>query len=478
MRRRSIIVIALVAVLAVTGITVGLLETRAEGEPQLATLAPAQLLAGMAQHAGDTVSVSGAVSWKNDVLGLSALSFNGQGIGGITSLLASGSGRVWAQDGKFRFEIQGLTGDTTVVGDQKGVVFYDSSANTATVYAPNLASSAAPSTTTTTAVSKADPVAAINAFVQKIAPVAVLAVSGQEMVAGQTCYVLSLVPKAPNTIFGSIQVAVASKTYLPLKIEVYAKGSTTPVLSAGFTSVSYSKIADSTLTFTPPAGVTVTYKTLSLPAMLAGKTGGESTTPSSTTPATEQAPLDLAEAATQAGFTLLTLQLADADLPFSGAYVIPAKQVDLQSLLSDLGSSLGGLGGLAGLGNGGAGAATTVSSASGDTTTTSPAAAAKSPATWPSSPVTLGPAVVLHYGQGFGSIVLAEAKIPPQLISQLEQLLTSVPLLSRTIVAGGTVYQFDTALSSVLLWDKDGLLLVAAGSVSQSDLMGFASNVR
>ena len=477
MHRRSIIVIVLVAVLAVTGITVGLLETRAQGEPQLATIAPAQLLAGMAQHVGDTVSVSGTVSWKNDVLGLSALSFNGQGLGGITSLLASGSGRVWAQGGKFRFEIQGLTGDTTVVGDQNGVVVYDSSTNAATVYAPNLASSAAPSTTTTTAVSKIDPVAAINAFVQKMAPVAVLAVSGREMVAGQTCYVLSLVPKAPNTIFGSIQVAVASKTYLPLKIEVYAKGSTTPVLSAGFTSVSYSNIADSTLTFTPPVGVTVTYKTLSLPAMLAGRAGDGSTT-SSTTPATEQAPLDLAEAATQAGFTLLTPQLADADLPFSGAYVIPAKQVDMQSLLSNLGSSLGGLGGLAGLGKGGAGATTTVPSASGDTTTTSPSAAGKTPATWPSSPVTLGPTVVLHYGQGFGSVILVEAKIPPQLISQLEQLLTSVPLLSRTTVAGGTVYQFNTALSSVVLWDKDGLLLVAAGSVSQSDLMGFASNVR
>ena len=68
--------------------------------------------------------------------------------------------------------------------------------------------------------------------------------------------------------------------------------------------------------------------------------------------------------------------------------------------------------------------------------------------------------------------------MPPALIAQLEQMLASVPLLSRTTVAGGTVYQLDTALGSIMLWDKDGLLLVAAGSVSQSDLMGFASSVR
>jgi hypothetical protein len=96
----------------------------------------------------------------------------------------------------------------------------------------------------------------------------------------------------------------------------------------------------------------------------------------------------------------------------------------------------------------------------------------------PTGKINLGPTVILRYGQGFGSVALVEAKVPSQLITQLEQTLASVPLLSRTTVAGGTVYQFNTALGSVMLWDKDGLLLLAAGSVSQSDLMGFAANVR
>ena len=467
MHRRLIIIIALVAVLAVTGMTVGLVETRAQGEPQLATLTPTQLLANVAQHAGDAASVSGSVSWKNDVLGLSALSFGGQGTGDLTSLLASGSGRVWAQGGKVRFEIQGAMGDTTIVGDKTSVWVYVSGSNTATEYTlPADATSSSDTTTTaTSAAAKVDPVTAINDFVQKLAPSAVAAVSGQETVAGQACYILSLVPKAPNTVFGSVQVAVDSKTYLPLSIEIYAKGNAKPVLSAGFNSVSYSQIADSTLAFAPPAGAKVDHKTLSLPVGLAGKTGSEPATTPTTVTGTEQAPLTLAEAAAKAGFTPLAPQTTSADLAFSGAFVIPAQQVDLQSLLSNLGSGLGGLG---------TGDAQSTTSA--PTTSGTPTSPTSPSVTLPSGPVTLGPTVVLHYGQGFGSVVLIEAKMPPELIAQLEQLMASVPVLSRTTVSGGTVYQLNTALGSVMLWDKDGLLLVAAGSVSQSDLMGFASS--
>gem|GEM_PF-1488460 len=484
MRRRSIILVAVLAVIAVTGLTVGLMETRAQGETQLATLAPAQLLANVAQHAGDAGSLSGAVSWKNDLLGLSALSFGGQGTGDLTSLLMNGSGRVWVQGGKARFEIQGAIGDTTIVADQQSIWVYASSSNTATQYTlptgltgklnGSTGTSQAPEVSpTTSAASTVDPVTAINGFIQKLAPTAILAVSGQQTVAGRLCYVLSLVPKAPNTVFGSVQVAVDSKTYLPLSIEIYAKGDAKPVLSAGFTSVSYSKIADSTLTFTPPANAKVDRKALSLPAGLTAKTGTEpapSLTPST---AAEQAALTLAEAAAKAGFTPLAPQTTSADLGFAGASVIPAKQVDLQSLLSSLGSGIGGLG---------SGATTSTSSGAPTTATssgTSPSAALTSPSvTLPTGQVTLGPTVVLRYGQGFGSVLLAEAKMPPALIAQLEQMLASVPLLSRTTVAGGTVYQLNTALGSIMLWDKDGLLLVAAGSVSQSDLMGFASSVR
>ncbi|MBC7294303.1 MAG: hypothetical protein H5T84_09450 [Thermoleophilia bacterium] len=49
---------------------------------------------------------------------------------------------------------------------------------------------------------------------------------------------------------------------------------------------------------------------------------------------------------------------------------------------------------------------------------------------------------------------------------------------SLTTAGGVTVYQLNTALGSVALWNKDGLLFVAAGSVSQTDLTEVVGHVR
>lgn len=478
MHRRSLIIIAIVAVLAVTGVTVGLVATRAQGEPHLATITPAQLLANVAQRAGDVAAVSGDVSWKNDVLGLSMLSFGGQGGGDLTALLSSGSGRVWVQDGKARFEIQGATGDTTIVGDSASVWVYAYAGNTATEYTLPAGSretqgSGQSSTTPFSPAATADPVAAIDGFIQKLAPDATLAMSDPVTVAGQGCYVLSLIPKATNTVFGSVQVAIDGTTYLPLKLDIYAKGAVKPVFTVGFTSVSYSTLADSIFAFTPPPNATVEHKTLTLPAAMAGGSGtvpaiGSDGTSDQSSSTGERAPLTLAEAAAKAGFTPLAAQTTDPALAFAGASAIPARELDLQSLLGQLQS--GALGSVV---------AGSDMPDSGTTGSDAGAQSLNSPTvTLPLGPVTIGPTVIQHYGQGFGTVVLIETKVPAEVASQLEQTLAAVPLLSRTTAGTVTIYQLNTALGSAALWDKGGLLFVAAGCVSQTDLTGFIASVR
>ncbi len=487
MHRRSLIVIAIVALLVVAGVTVGLVEARAQGEPQLATITPAQLLANVAQHAGDVSAVSGDVSWKNDVLGLSMLSFGGQGSGDFTALLSGGSGRVWVQDGKARFEIQGAIGDTTIVGDSTSVWVYTSMGNTATEYTlpaglktPEGVGANQSGTTQSSQTAVTDPVAAIDDFIQKLAPDAALAVSDHVTVAGQSCYVLSLIPKATNTVFGSVQVAIDSKTYLPLKIDVYAKGTAKPVLTAGFTSVSYSQLADSIFAFTPPPTATVEHKTLTLPVVMAGGSGASAEvkpdiTGEQATSTDEQAPLTLAEAAAKAGFAPPAPQTTDPALAFGGAFVIPAQQVDLQSLLSQIQSGALGSGML---GFGAAGSDSDAQSSTSSDTSSAATPPQSLPSSLTSGPITVGPTVIQRYGQGFGTVVLVEAKVPSELTAQFEQMLAAIPLLSRTNAGGVTIYQLNTALGSVALWDKDGLLFVAAGSVSQTDLMEFIASVR
>ncbi|MFH1833966.1 MAG: hypothetical protein ABH877_02990 [bacterium] len=474
----------------VTGVTAGLIATRAHGEPKLATITPAHLLENMVEHAGDVTTVSGDMSWKNDVLGLSMLSFGGQSSGDLTALLGNGSGRVWIQDGKVRFDIQGAAGDTIIVGDSAGVWVYTYASNTATEYTfparsktgDSQGSGAQGSEGTGAAQSSqkavTEPVAAIEGFIQQLAPHATLAVSDQVTVAGRDCYVLSMIPMAPNTVFGSVRVAVDGDTYLPLKLDLYAKGVAEPVLTAGFTSVSYSKVGENVFAFTPPTSATVERKTLTLPGMVAGGSGGGPAAAPHAGPGITDGPtpLTLAEAAIKAGFAPPAAQIVDPALAFAGAWVIPAEEVDLQSLLDRLSSGM--------LGSGMPGSSALRSDEPGPergaepSTSTSGVKRQPAPLSPTPGPVTVGPTVIQRYGQGFGTIVLVETRVPTELATQLQQLLAGFPLVGRTDASGVAIYRLDTALGSVALWNRDGLLFVAGGFVSRADLERFIAGVR
>ena len=102
----------------------------------------------------------------------------------------------------------------------------------------------------------------ISLYLQRLAAVATVEVAGQTKVAGRDTYQLRFTPTATDTALGYVQAAVDGQTMLPLQLEVYAKGGTTPVIKLGFTSVSYDPIDASTFTFTPPAGAKVTAKTV------------------------------------------------------------------------------------------------------------------------------------------------------------------------------------------------------------------------
>ena len=102
----------------------------------------------------------------------------------------------------------------------------------------------------------------ITLYLQQVARFATVEVAGQTKVAGRDAYQLRMTPVATDTALGYVQAAVDGETMLPLQLEVYAKGGTTPVLQFGFTSVSYDAIDPATFAFTPPEGAKVTTKTV------------------------------------------------------------------------------------------------------------------------------------------------------------------------------------------------------------------------
>jgi hypothetical protein len=76
-------------------------------------------------------------------------------------------------------------------------------------------------------------------------------------VAGQEAYTVSVSPKHDGGLLGSAELAWDAMTGTPLKIAVYAQGSSSPVLALGVTDISYGSVSDSDIQVSPPAGTKI-----------------------------------------------------------------------------------------------------------------------------------------------------------------------------------------------------------------------------
>ena len=439
-----------IAVAAAIALVAGVVAVAGAGSTtNLPAISAQELMAKMASAEGSVTSVSGEVSWDNKLLGdLSTASGMAQ-MPAQSPLTSSGSGRIWVSDAGVRVESQGSGGDQ-VAGVSKAsqtAWTYDSAANTAKQWSLTgdlPAQSPEPSPSAMTPVT-------IAVFLQQLAPYATVDVAGQATVAGRAAYLLRMTPVADDTALGAVQAAVDGETMMPLSLEVFAKSGGAAVLSFGFDSVSYAPVDSKLFEFTPPAGAKVTTKTYDaadLQKQLEQKQGAASAQKQSGA-ATEPQHKELARHA------LLTQAQAQklVDYPIAAAQGYTARPFKW-AYVFDNGMPLTALGtpvfDLAQMGLGGASG-------------TSADAAA------------MGPASVLLYGSGFGSIALTQTKTTPELDKQLKQL----PALVGTATAGGSpVRSFTTPLGGVYIWQQGDTTLMAGGMVPAADLEAFVSSVR
>ena len=413
--------ILVVAVLAAAAVTVGIATSRAQGSAtSLRPISAAALLARVAGAAKTTTAVSGDVSWSNGLIPGSDLTglLSGQGAAptSLSGLALGGSGRLWFQQGSgLRLESQGSGSDFVVVAGKNGVWSYSSASGTATHYAQPSVASAAASAGPHPQTSPTDPLAAITAGLQHFASTGTVTISGQATVAGKPSYLLTMTPTSASTTVGSVRVAIDARTFVPLRVQVFARGDTTPALSAGFTSVSYGRLSDSLFAFTPPSGATVHEQALPSPQ---GLFGGATTAK----PATHR-PLTLAQATAKAASYGLTLAVPQpgglpSALPFAGA------------------------------------------------TVTAPTKARAATA-------------VLHYGAGFGSVVLVESQGVSGQSAGLQQQIAHLPrgLVTTTTIAGAPGYELQTPLLNIAAWRHGTMTAVAAGSVPQALLGQFLAAI-
>jgi hypothetical protein len=271
---------------------------------------------------------------------------------------------------------------------------------------------------------------------------------------------LTLTPTAPNTIFGSLSVAVDGQTYLPLQVAVYSRGGTEPVFLAGFTSISYDPIDDAVFEVPSPPGADVEQKQLEWPfdrSIEETSTAGIDAAAKAASLRAALEPLTIEEASAKAGFPVLAAQTNDPDYAFQGAYVLDLPEEALHIDAAD--SQANGHGAESGAPDGLFGGLATEDG-------------------FGLANMIEGPIVVQIYGQGFGTVVMVQAEsgpIPPEAFQSLR---TQLPFLQTADLGGTPALQFATSLASLLGWQQDEMTLLAAGSVSTADLVALAAGVR
>jgi hypothetical protein len=95
-----------------------------------------------------------------------------------------------------------------------------------------------------------------------VGPTTAVSVASNVSVAGQGAYALVLAPKDHRSLVGQVQIDVDARNGVPLRLQVFARGASTPAFQVGYTAIQFVTPAAADLTFTPPPGATVTQENL------------------------------------------------------------------------------------------------------------------------------------------------------------------------------------------------------------------------
>ncbi|MHB1431700.1 MAG: LolA family protein [Streptosporangiaceae bacterium] len=272
------------AVIAVAAVLTGTVFANA-ASPTLASRTPAQLLALMrgaklppAMYAVVSETANLGFPSLPNIPGLSSSSLS-------AASLITGTHTVdlwYVAPGRLRVAVPVSFGETDLRVNGTRVWQWNSRTQTATRYllparlpAPPGALPKPPAVVPAkSALAGLTPLQAARRVLALAGPSTKVTVTGTTTVAGRNAYQLSIVPRASGSLVGQILIAVDAQTFLPLQVQVIARGQSSPAFQVGFTSLSLSRPANSNFAFTPPPGAHVKTVRLSgkFPAASSGRT--------------------------------------------------------------------------------------------------------------------------------------------------------------------------------------------------------------
>jgi outer membrane lipoprotein-sorting protein len=239
--RSLLVLVAAVALLAGGGAAIAVAARGGSGPTPPPKALPQALHDALA--APKPAGITARIKFTNNLFPSGAIT------GQVASALLSGaSGRLWlTNDGRGRLELQSDAGDAQVVWNQSEVTVYDASSNT--VYRAKLpehqqqADTGAPPS-----------VAEIASFLKAVAQHVDVSGARPRNVAGRPAYSVSISPKHDGGLLGSAELAWDAARGVPLRLGIYAQGSSSPVLQLEATHISYGAVPDSDVDIAPPAG--------------------------------------------------------------------------------------------------------------------------------------------------------------------------------------------------------------------------------
>jgi outer membrane lipoprotein-sorting protein len=251
-----------VAVAATAAVVAALQIPAAQASPDLPNQTPAQLLASLSADA-KVPPMTGTVV-ETASLGLPQLPQAGNPTSIASLITGSHTMKVYYQDSShFRLAIPQPESETDVVADGSKLWLWESSSNAVTEFVPPADKGAVKQAKPKLPQTPLTPQQAANQVLQAVGKTTLVSVQPNVMVAGEPSYQLVLAPKDSRSLVGRVVIAVDGKYGVPLRVQLYAKGASSPAFQVGYTTLQWAAPAPANFTFTPPKGAKVDVVNLS-----------------------------------------------------------------------------------------------------------------------------------------------------------------------------------------------------------------------
>ena len=244
-----------VAVAVTGGVIAGLQIPPAQASLVLPARSAAQLLADISQDQ-KLPPMTGTVV-ETTSLGLPQLPQASNPTSLSSLLTGSHTVKVYYQNAQhYRFSLQQPMSETDVIRSGDTLWVWQSTGNsvtevTAPAGAPKHAKPKLPAEPVLT------PQQAANAILQAVGKTTTVSVRTNVDIAGEPAYQLSLAPKDHRSLIGRVLIAIDAKYGVPLRVQVFAKGATSPAFQVGYTNLNFTAPAAANYQFTPPPGASV-----------------------------------------------------------------------------------------------------------------------------------------------------------------------------------------------------------------------------